>query len=121
MESGASFIILISIGLALAIPLIIFGLFLHRVRVLKQNWRPVLAKAVCAVMLWAFLSFLMLHVAFIFVYTSAHTPPGASSGIEPVLKLLTITFVYGFAGWGLCHWVGHAKDTNAFDLGLNRN
>lgn len=121
MESGAYFIIIISMGLALAIPLIIFGLFLHRVRVLKQSWKPILAKAFCALTAWAFCSFLMLQFDFLYVYTEAHIPPGLSSGVTPVLTLLSATLVYGLAGWGLCHWVGYSKHVAVFDLGLDRN
>ena len=121
MESGAYFIILISLGLALAIPLIIFGVFLQRVRILKQSWKPILARAICALMAWAFCSFLMLQVDFFYVYTEAHTPPGLSSGVTPVFTLLSATVVYGLAGWGLCYWVGHYKHVAVFDLCLNRN
>jgi hypothetical protein len=121
MKSGAYFIILASFGIALAIPLILLGIFLHRVRVLKQSWKPILAKAICALLAWAFFSFLMLQVDFIFVYVNAHTPPGAPDNVTPLLTLLTATIVYGLAGWGLCYWVGHARDTTVFDLGLTRN
>lgn len=121
MESGAYFVILISLGLALAIPLIIFGLFLHRVRILKQSWQPILAKAIAAVLAWACLSFLMLFVDFLFVYVNAHVPPSSRNEVTPVISLLTATFVYGLAGWGLCYWVGHSKRVAAFDLGLTEN
>jgi cytochrome c biogenesis factor len=121
MESGAYYIIIISLGLALAIPLIVLGIFLHRVRILKQSWKPILAKAIGAVLAWACLTFLMLNVDFIFVYVNAHAPQGASIGVTDVLPLLTSTFVYGLAGWGLCHWVGHSKRVAAFDPGLNEN
>jgi hypothetical protein len=121
MESGVYFIILISLGLALAMPLVIFGLFLHRVRILKQSWKPILAKAVCALLAWAFLSFLMLHVAFLFVYVNAHAARGASIGLTDMLPLLTGTFVYCLAGWGLCYWVGYSKQAAVFDLRLTGN
>ena len=112
---GAIFIILARLGFALAVPLIIFGILLHRVRILQQSWKPILFKAICAVVAWACFSFLMLHVDFFFVYTSAHTPPGARSDITPVITLLANTFVYGLAGWGLCHWVGRARHVAVFD------
>jgi predicted neutral ceramidase superfamily lipid hydrolase len=119
MESGAYFIILISLGLALAIPLIIFGIFLHRVRVLKQSWKSILLKVLSAVIVWTCLSVLMLFFDFAFVYASAHVPPEARGvAVRPFISILIATLVYGLAGWGLCYWVGHTEDSSNHDLGL---
>jgi hypothetical protein len=118
MESVAFLIILAGLGLALGMPLVILGVFLHRVRVLKRSWKLILVKAVCAVIAWACLSFLMLYFDFAYVYANAHTPPPARAAIMPAIRLLLITLVYGLAGWGLCRWVGRDEQPARYDLGL---
>lgn len=99
-------------------PFIILGVFLQRVRVLKQSWKPLLVKAVCAVVAWVCLSFLMLYFDFAYVYANAHTPPAARASIMPPIWLLAITLVYGLAGWALCCWVGRTGQAAPYDLGL---
>jgi hypothetical protein len=118
MESVGLLIILAGLGLALAMPLVILGVFLHRVRVLKQGWKLILVKAVCALVAWACLSFLMLNFDFAYVYANAHTPPAARAAIMPSIWLLAVTLVYGLAGWGLCYWVGRDGQAARYDLGL---
>jgi hypothetical protein len=118
MESVAFLIILFNLGLALAMPLIILGVFLQRVRVLKQGWKLVLVKAACAVIAWACLSFVMLFFDFAYVYANAHTPSPARASIMPAIRMLAITLVYGLGGWGLCYWVGRAEQPARYDLGL---
>jgi hypothetical protein len=117
MESIAFLIILVSFGLTLAIPLVIIGIFLHRVRILKQSWKPILLKVICAVIVWTCLSVVMIFFNFAFIYASAHVLPEArSEALRPIIAVLTATFVYGLAGWGLCYWVGHPKDTLSYDV-----
>lgn len=118
MESVALLIVLAGLGLALAMPLVILGVFLHRVKVLKQGWKPILVKAVCAVVAWACLSFVMLHFDFAYVYASAHAPPTERAAIMPSVRLLAVTLAYGLAGWALCYWVGRAGQAARYDLGL---
>ena len=119
MESIATLIILISLGLMLTVPLVILGIFLHRVRFLKLSWKFILLKVLCAVIVWTCLSAVMLFFNFAFIYASAHVPSEArSEALRPVIAMLTATLVYGLAGWGLCHWVSHTKDTSDRNLGL---
>jgi hypothetical protein len=118
MESVAALIILAGLGFALAMPLVIVGVFLHRVRVLKQGWILILVKAVCALVAWGCLSFLMLYFDFAYVYAHAHAPPTARAAIMPSIWLLAVTLVYGLAGWGLCYWVGRTGQAASYDLGL---
>lgn len=106
MESVAFLIILASFGLALGMPLVMLGVFLHRVRILRRNWKLILVKAVCAVGIWVCLSLVMLYFDFAYVYAGAHTPPAARGAIMPTLSMFAITLVYALAGWGLCYWVG---------------
>lgn len=88
MESVAFLIILASFGLALAMPLATLGVLLHRVRILRRNWKLMLVKALCAVGVWMCLSLVMLHFDFVYVYAGAHTPPAARAAIMPTLSLL---------------------------------
>ena len=119
MESVAFFIIAISFGLTLAIPLVLLGIFLHRVRFLRHSWKLILVRVLCAVIVWTCLSVLMLFFNFAFIYSSAHVPPELRGvAVRPFLSLFTATLVYGLAGWGLCHWVAQARHVTAFDLGL---
>ena len=106
-------------GLALAMPLIIFGIFLHRVRILKRSWKRILPKVVCAVVAWACASFVVLFLDFAFVYASAHTPQATGVDVRPVITLFVMTLVYSLIGWGLCYWVGHTKDTANYNSGLS--
>ena len=96
---------LLYFALLIGIPLGILGVFLHRVRNLKHDWKPVLAKGIGAVAVWLLLSFVMMYVNFIFVYAGAHTSPEAPAAVMPMLILLAVTIGYGLAGWGLCYWV----------------
>ena len=93
------------VGLLIGFPFAILGVFLHKVRILKQNWRPILARAVIAIGFWLFISFLMMYVNFIFMYSAAHAYPGSSAALGPVLILVALTIGYGLAGWGLCYLV----------------
>ena len=106
---------LIYFALLIGIPLGILGVFLHRVRILKHDWKPVLAKAIGAVAAWLLLSFVMMYVNFIFVYAGAHTAPEAPTAVMPMLILLAVTIGYGLAGWGLCYWV-NGRATTAKNL-----
>jgi ABC-type Na+ efflux pump permease subunit len=115
VEAIVPFALLSYVALLIGIPLGILGVFLHRVRILKHDWKPVLAKGIGAVAVWLFLSFVMMYVNFIFVYSGAHTPPEARGAVMPMLILLAITIGYGLAGWGLCYWV-KGRATNSEEL-----
>lgn len=115
METVAFLIIVAGFGLALALPLIIFGIFLHRVRILKRSWKPILLKVVCAVVVWACASFGVLFLDFTFVYAHAHTP---HVDVRPILTLFVMTIVYSLIGWGLCYWVGRTRDAADYHLGI---
>ena len=92
-------------GLLIAVPCAILGVFLHKVRILKQNWKPLLAKAVIAISFWLGISFVMMYVNFIFVFAAAHGYPNSREALGPALILLALTIGYGLAGWGLCYLV----------------
>ena len=111
MEEFAFLIMMAGCGLALAMPLIILGIFLHRVRILKRSWKSILLKAVCAVVVWACASFVVLFLDFAYVYASAHTPHAAGADVRPVMTLFVLTITYGLIGWGLCYWVSRTEDT----------
>jgi hypothetical protein len=97
-------------GLLIAVPLVILGFFLHKVRILKQNWRPILARGLIAIGVWLGISFLMMYVNFLFVFAAAHASPESRGAVVPMLILLALTIGYGVAGWGLCYWVkGHTE------------
>ncbi|MDQ3820272.1 MAG: hypothetical protein M3362_21680 [Acidobacteriota bacterium] len=93
------------VGLLLIIPLVILVFFVHQVRILKQYWRPIFAKVIAAIVVWVFLSFVMMYVNFIYVYAGAHARPEERGAILPMLILLALTIGYGAAGWVLCYWV----------------
>jgi hypothetical protein len=105
MEIVIDLAMLSYLGLLLAVPLVMLGFFLHRVRILKEDWRPILARCVIAIGVWVALSFLMMYVNFLFIYGAAHTPPQSRGALAPMLILLALTIGYGLAGWGLCYWV----------------
>ncbi len=92
-------------GLSVGVPLAMLGVLLHRVRILKHNWRPVLAVGVFAFLVWVFLSFIMFYINFIFMFAMAHTSPKESRAVVPMLIWLAITIAYGLIGWLLCYWI----------------
>jgi|SRR5687768_7712374 len=112
MEIIVPFALLSYFGLLIGIPFGILGVFLHRVRILKHDWKPVLAKGIGAIAVWLLLSFAMMYPVFIVVYTGAHTPSDARVRVMPVLIFLVVTIGYGLAGWGLCYWVNR-RATNS--------
>src|SRR5688572_17419059 len=112
MEIMVPFALLSYVGLLIGIPFGILGVFLHRVRILKHDWKPVLAKAIGAVAVWSLLSFAMMYPVFIVVYSGAHTRSDARVAVIPVLILLALIIGYGLAGWGLCYLVNR-RATNS--------
>jgi hypothetical protein len=85
MEIVIDLAMLSYLGLLLAILLVIPGFFLHGLRILKQDWRPILARGVIGIAVWLALSSLMLHVNFLFVFGAAHTPPESRGAVVPML------------------------------------
>ena len=107
-------------GLLIGVPFAILGVFLHKVRILKQNWKPILGRAVIAVGLWLGISFLMMYVNFIFVYSGAHASPESRAALGPALILVTLTIGYGLAGWGLSYLVWRTPSSTDPASLLNR-
>jgi TRAP-type C4-dicarboxylate transport system permease large subunit len=103
MELIVPFALVSYFGLLIGVPFGILGVFLHRVRILKHNWKAVLAKSMGAIAVWLLLSFAMMFAVFIVVYSGAHTPSDARVRVMAVLIFLAVIISYGLAGWGLCY------------------
>jgi hypothetical protein len=89
-------------------PFLLLYFSVYRVKILKQNWRPVLAKAIVSLVGWSALSFLTLAVIFFsFIYGDrlVDTPPTLREEAEPLMIFCVLIIVYGLVGWGLCRWV----------------
>jgi hypothetical protein len=97
--------------------------FVYRVKILKQDWRPVLAKAAISLIVWLALSFGMLFIIFFgLIYGDRFddTPPTLREEAYPMIFLLVCAIVYGLLGWGLCYWVRGAptKEVKEQDMKL---
>jgi hypothetical protein len=89
-------------------PFLLVYFSVYRVRVLRHDWRPVLARGVISLVIWLCLSFLMLAVIFFgFIYGDRFddTPPTLREEAEPLIVFCVLIIVYGLVGWGLCGWV----------------
>lgn len=99
MEELSHFALLGFFGSLVAVPLGMLGVFLHRVRILKHDWRPVLVVSMFAFLVWIFLSFIMSYMNFIFLFASAHTSPQERGAVKPMLVWIALTIAYGLVGW----------------------
>jgi glucan phosphoethanolaminetransferase (alkaline phosphatase superfamily) len=89
-------------------PYFIFFHAIYRIRILKQDWRPIIAKSVISLIMWLALSFGMLMIIFFgFIYGDrfGDTPPTMSEAAASLLFLFIPSVVYGFLGCDLCNWV----------------
>jgi glucan phosphoethanolaminetransferase (alkaline phosphatase superfamily) len=95
------------LGSACVTPYFVLYFSVHRVKILKQDWRPALAKSVISLLIWLSLSFGMLVIIFFgFIYGDRldDTPPILREETESMLFLFVLAVVYGLAGLALCYW-----------------
>jgi hypothetical protein len=99
--------------LACVTPYFVIYFTVYRIRILHQDWRPIIAKSAISLIMWLALSFGMLMVIFFgFIYGDrfGHIPPTMSESAVSLLFLFIPAVVYGLLGRGLCYWVKRDAD-----------
>ncbi len=95
------------LAIACVTPYFILYFSIYQIRILKREWRPILAKTIISLIVWLALSLVMFFALFFsFIYGDRFdNVPTLYEEIEVMLILVGLVAVYSLSGWGLYYWV----------------